>query len=78
MTASVAAGSGPGERDWAAAVALLSGAEEVVLACHVGPDGDALGSMLGFGAALRATASSSSSRPVVSGTTSAMKVNDGV
>ena len=48
-------GSGPTESDWAAAVALLSGAEEVVLACHVGPDGDALGSMLGLGAALRAT-----------------------
>ena len=36
------------------AVALLRDADEVVLACHVGPDGDALGSMVGLGAALRA------------------------
>ena len=43
-----------GEPDWAAAVALLAGCDEVVLACHVGPDGDALGSMLGLGTALRA------------------------
>ena len=42
------------EADWAAAVTLLDGHDEVVLACHVGPDGDALGSMLGLGAALRA------------------------
>ena len=42
------------ERDWAAAAALLADRDEVVLACHVGPDGDALGSMLGLGAALRA------------------------
>ncbi len=41
------------ERDWAAAQALLADCDEVVLACHVGPDGDALGSMLGLGAALR-------------------------
>ncbi len=39
--------------DWAAATALVNAAEQVVLACHVGPDGDALGSMLGFGVALR-------------------------
>ncbi|MCY7364758.1 MAG: bifunctional oligoribonuclease/PAP phosphatase NrnA [Frankiaceae bacterium] len=32
---------------------LLAGADSVALACHVGPDGDALGSMLGLGAALR-------------------------
>ena len=42
------------EADWAAAVAALSTAPRVALACHVGPDGDALGSMLGLGAALRA------------------------
>ncbi|MDP9497071.1 MAG: bifunctional oligoribonuclease/PAP phosphatase NrnA [Actinomycetota bacterium] len=41
------------ERDWAAAQRLLDDADEVVLACHVAPDGDALGSMLGLGAALR-------------------------
>ncbi len=32
---------------------LLAGADSVALACHIGPDGDALGSMLGLGAALR-------------------------
>ncbi len=30
------------------AAAALEAAEEIVLACHVGPDGDALGSMLGL------------------------------
>ena len=44
----------PTEREWETAVALLEAADEVVLACHVSPDGDALGSMLGLGAALRA------------------------
>ena len=38
---------------WDTAVGLLAGADSVALACHVGPDGDALGSMLGLGAALR-------------------------
>ena len=42
------------EQDWQQATALLRGAEEVVLVCHVAPDGDALGSMLALGAALRA------------------------
>ena len=42
------------EQDWAAACALLRGADEVALVCHVQPDGDALGSMLALGAALRA------------------------
>ncbi len=42
------------EQDWAAAVRLLSDHDEVALVCHVGPDGDALGSMLGLGLALRA------------------------
>lgn len=32
--------------EWTRAVELLSDAEEVVLACHVDPDGDALGSMV--------------------------------
>ena len=40
-----------GDRDEVAA--LLSGASSVALACHVGPDGDALGSMLALGNALR-------------------------
>jgi phosphoesterase RecJ-like protein len=38
----------------APAGALLEEHDEVVLVCHVGPDGDALGSMLALGAALRA------------------------
>ena len=42
-------------RDWADAVALLDSSDDVVLACHVGPDGDALGSMLALGCALRRT-----------------------
>lgn len=33
------------------AVEILAGADQLVLACHVGPDGDALGSMLGLGLA---------------------------
>ncbi|GAA1759441.1 bifunctional oligoribonuclease/PAP phosphatase NrnA [Luedemannella helvata] len=44
------------EADWAAAVATVSGlprTASVVLACHINPDGDALGSMLGFGLGLR-------------------------
>lgn len=39
---------------WDAALAVVRGAPTVALACHVGPDGDALGSMLGVGLALRA------------------------
>ena len=34
------------DQEWSRAVALLSGARSVALACHVDPDGDALGSML--------------------------------
>lgn len=34
------------EEDWGRAVAALSAASDVALACHVDPDGDALGSML--------------------------------
>ncbi|HEU5113702.1 MAG TPA: bifunctional oligoribonuclease/PAP phosphatase NrnA [Acidimicrobiia bacterium] len=36
------------------AAATIAASRELVLACHVGPDGDALGSMLGFGIAARA------------------------
>jgi phosphoesterase RecJ-like protein len=43
----------PSEHDWAAAVALLGSARSVALACHIGPDGDALGSMLALAGALR-------------------------
>ncbi|MEV0899059.1 bifunctional oligoribonuclease/PAP phosphatase NrnA [Actinoplanes sp. NPDC049802] len=48
--------SGPAAEQWAAAVAAVrcTGADdEVQLICHVNPDGDALGSMLGFGLGLR-------------------------
>ncbi|WP_214106384.1 DHH family phosphoesterase [Acrocarpospora catenulata] len=41
------------EADWERAVALLRRHETVALACHVTPDGDALGSMLACGLALR-------------------------
>jgi hypothetical protein len=51
-----AAGGRPGIQadDWVKAVTLLMGAGEVCLACHVRPDGDALGSMLAVAHALRA------------------------
>ncbi|WP_424535326.1 DHH family phosphoesterase [Sphaerisporangium viridialbum] len=41
------------EADWLRAVELVRDAGEVALVCHVAPDGDALGSMLGLGMALR-------------------------
>jgi phosphoesterase RecJ-like protein len=47
---------GPADADWSAAVAAirkLAPAGRVLLICHVNPDGDALGSMLGFGLGLR-------------------------
>ncbi|MCZ7439126.1 bifunctional oligoribonuclease/PAP phosphatase NrnA [Micromonospora sp. WMMC241] len=46
-----AAAGGPTDADWAAAVAAvreLRADARVLLICHVNPDGDALGSMLGF------------------------------
>ncbi|MGW3889480.1 DHH family phosphoesterase [Micromonospora chokoriensis] len=51
-----AAGVVPTEADWAAAAALLRDlpvGARVLLICHVNPDGDALGSMLGFALGLR-------------------------
>lgn len=42
--------------DWAGAAEVLAGlpgTAEILLVCHVNPDGDALGSMLGFGLGLR-------------------------
>ncbi|GLY21207.1 hypothetical protein Misp04_09390 [Micromonospora sp. NBRC 101691] len=48
--------SGPADADWAAAVTAvrrLTPDSRVLLICHVNPDGDALGSMLGFGLGLR-------------------------
>ncbi|SBT53351.1 DHH family phosphoesterase [Micromonospora auratinigra] len=56
MTSPAPAGTGPTEADWAAAVAAVRGlpaTARVLLICHVNPDGDALGSMLGFGLGLR-------------------------
>ena len=60
-TAAGVAGSraGPADPDWAAAVAARArpaAAPAVLLTCHVNPDGDALGSMLGFGLGLRRSA----------------------
>ena len=49
----------PTAQEWAAAVEALRGLRpgaSVLLACHVNPDGDALGSMLGFGLGLRRVA----------------------
>jgi bifunctional oligoribonuclease and PAP phosphatase NrnA len=55
--------------DWDAAVDGIRNAESVVLACHVNPDGDALGSLLGMSLALRALGKSTyptwGSEPVV-------------
>jgi phosphoesterase RecJ-like protein len=48
--------TGPTEAEWAAAVAAireLAPAGRVLLVCHINPDGDALGSMLGFALGLR-------------------------
>ncbi|MEX0658237.1 MAG: bifunctional oligoribonuclease/PAP phosphatase NrnA [Egibacteraceae bacterium] len=50
------------EESWVRAIELIAGAEDVALACHVDPDGDALGSMLAMqrflkGRGVRVTAS---------------------
>ncbi|MFI6294149.1 bifunctional oligoribonuclease/PAP phosphatase NrnA [Nonomuraea sp. NPDC050790] len=42
-----------GETAWTRVLTLIEQADEVALACHVSPDGDALGSMLAVGAVLR-------------------------
>src|SRR6202035_4518482 len=42
------------DAEWSRAIKALSGAAEICLACHVRPDGDALGSMLAVAHALRA------------------------
>jgi phosphoesterase RecJ-like protein len=44
--------STPTEQDWQRATDLLREADDVVVACHVSPDGDALGSALAVGLAL--------------------------
>jgi bifunctional oligoribonuclease and PAP phosphatase NrnA len=53
VTTAVASARFPAPQ-WDDAVRVLAGARQVVLACHVGPDGDALGSMLALGLALEA------------------------
>jgi bifunctional oligoribonuclease and PAP phosphatase NrnA len=55
-TRSSGAPAEPADADWAAAVAAIRSLPpdgRVLLICHVNPDGDALGSMLGFGLGLR-------------------------
>jgi len=42
------------DAEWSRAINALNGAAEICLACHVRPDGDALGSMLAVAHALRA------------------------
>lgn len=37
------------EEEWLEAAGALKAANEIVIACHVSPDGDALGSMIGLG-----------------------------
>lgn len=46
--------STPTEADWDAAVGVLTRARDVAIVCHLGPDGDAVGSLLGLSNALRA------------------------
>ncbi|MBG0828791.1 DHH family phosphoesterase [Planomonospora sp. ID67723] len=54
MTPELRDGGPVPDLDWDRAVELISSADEIALACHVSPDGDALGSMLAAGRALRA------------------------
>jgi bifunctional oligoribonuclease and PAP phosphatase NrnA len=49
------------DRSWDEAVGALRGAKNVALACHLGPDGDALGSLLALTLALRSAAVQTSS-----------------
>jgi bifunctional oligoribonuclease and PAP phosphatase NrnA len=53
------------EAEWARAVKALDAADEICLACHVRPDGDALGSMLAVGHALHARGAGGRSSPAV-------------
>ncbi|HLQ53918.1 MAG TPA: bifunctional oligoribonuclease/PAP phosphatase NrnA [Streptosporangiaceae bacterium] len=54
------------EASWARAVKILDGAREICLACHIRPDGDALGSMLAVAHALRSQARSAGQRVIAS------------
>ena len=51
------------EAEWARALKILAGAPEICLACHVRPDGDALGSMLAVATALCGAAAASDHPP---------------
>jgi phosphoesterase RecJ-like protein len=56
VTAGVASGAAISDAEWSAAVATVRAyapTGRVLLVCHVNPDGDALGSMLGFALGLR-------------------------
>jgi phosphoesterase RecJ-like protein len=46
-------GQTPGMDSWEAVVALIRRSTSILLICHVSPDGDAIGSLLGLGLALR-------------------------
>ena len=57
MTVPSGTAGGVTDEEWSAAVEAVRGltpGDEVQLVCHVNPDGDALGSMLGFALGLRA------------------------
>lgn len=43
----------PGTQPWGSCVELIGRSSNVLLICHVSPDGDAIGSLLGLGLALR-------------------------
>jgi len=62
----VAGGAADPEACWARAVTILQSASEICLACHVRPDGDALGSMLAVAHALRSRAGSTGQRVIAS------------
>lgn len=49
-----AAGGAPTADDWSRTTAAIESARNILLVCHVNPDGDALGSMLGCALGLRA------------------------
>ncbi|MBX6384007.1 MAG: bifunctional oligoribonuclease/PAP phosphatase NrnA [Microbispora sp.] len=55
-----------GEADWRRATELIRTADTLALACHVSPDGDALGSMLGLGLALTSAAAGAGKNVVAS------------
>jgi bifunctional oligoribonuclease and PAP phosphatase NrnA len=54
------------EACWVRAVEILAGAREICLACHIRPDGDALGSMLAMAHALRSRAGATGQRIIAS------------